>query len=322
MKLLSIFAIIAASVSGLCLKADANEPGKPLYLADPFIFEENGVFYAYGTYAKDGIAVYKSYNMKEWEGPCGNAVGGLALHKSDSWGEYNFWAPEVYKSGDRYVMTYSAEERVVVAFSDSPAGPFRQETPYAPYATGKGSIDSHIFMDDDGQAYMYFVRFGFGKGNEIRYVKLEKDLKTVCGPQKECINATRGTWEVVEPEHRVSEGPFVLKHKGLYYLSYSCNHFRSCDYAVGYAVSNSPSGPWKRYEGNPILIRQGGHCGTGHHAFFKRSDGKLFIIYHAHKNLSEVAPRKMLISPCKFKKSKNGPDRIVVSKKTISATIR
>ena len=54
---------------------------------------------------------------------------------------------------------------------------------------------------------------------------------------------------------KVAEGPSVLKKEGIYYLIYSANHFESKNYGVGYATSDSPMGPWKKYEENPILQR-------------------------------------------------------------------
>lgn len=291
-----------------------------LYIADPYILEADGVFYAYGTHSRNGIEVYRSSDMKHWEGPCGAADGGLALHKDDSWGDRDFWAPEVYRIDGRYVMTYSVAQRIAIAFSDSPLGPFVQEE-QAVYTPDQNSIDSHIFIDDDGQAYMYWVRFGLGKGNEIRAAKLSPDLKSIVSEQVECLCSQPGTWEVTDPKVRVSEGPFVLKHNGMYYLTYSCNHFQSQDYAVGYAVSENPLGPWKRYEGNPILHRHGGYYGTGHHSFLNTSDGMNWIVYHVHKNGEKVTPRKLLISPYRFEPQENGPDKIVIGKKIIAPEI-
>ena len=80
-----------------------------LMLADPYVLEADGWYYIYGTHAEDGIVVYRSRDMRTWSDRCGNAKNGLALHKDDVWGERWFWAPEVYRVGDRYIMTYSAE---------------------------------------------------------------------------------------------------------------------------------------------------------------------------------------------------------------------
>ena len=89
------------------------------------------------------------------------------------------------------------------------------------------------------------------------------------------------------------------------------------NYSVGYATSKNPLGPWERAEVNPILFRHGGYAGTGHHAFFTTSAGKLYIVYHAHKNKNTVLPRQMLISPCRFVEQENGPDVIVIDDEII-----
>jgi len=293
-----------------------------VYIADPYILEHEGVFYAYGTGETDGIPVYRSKDLKHWEGPCGKAEDGLALSKSDSWGETNYWAPEVYSIGGKFVMVYSADIHICVAFSDSPLGPFRQKEPKRPYIEDQVGIDSDIFIDDDGQAYMYWVRFDLGKGNEIRVARLSDDLCTIDEHQVECLASEPGTWEVVQEGVRVSEGPFVVKHKGLYYLSYSCNDYQSKEYAVGYATSSSPLGPWTRYEGNPVILHHGGYDGTGHHSFLTTSKGKMYMVFHAHKDSDNIHPRKMLLSRCRFVRSRNGgPDRIKVSRRVIVPSV-
>ena len=125
-----------------------------MYLADPAVFEEDGIYYIYGTGAKEGIAVYRSVDLEHWEGPCGKAAGKLALHMNDTWGERNFWAPEVYKTKDgRYAMVYSVETRAAIAFAKSPLGPFVENNGIGNiYTPDQNSIDDHIFIDDDGQA--------------------------------------------------------------------------------------------------------------------------------------------------------------------------
>lgn len=294
---------------------------KVLAIADPFILEHDGAFYAYGTRARNGIAVYSSKDLKNWEGPCGLAPDGLALHKNDSWGEKWFWAPEVYPTDSGFVMVYSVEERTALAFSDNVLGPFKQEEPFSVYIPEHNNIDNHIFVDDDGQAYMYWVYWHFNRGNEIFVAKLSSDFRTITGPQIECLHSQPGTWEVAKfPDghiSRVLEGPYVIKHKGLYYLTYSANDYHSQDYAVGYAVSNSPLGPWKRFEGNPILHRPGDLVGTGHHSFFTTSSGDNYIVFHAHKDKESVQSRRMFIAPYRFEKRRNMPDRLVVDTKAI-----
>ena len=83
--------------------------------------------------------------------------------------------------------------------------------------------------------------------------EMNSDLKSVKEETlRECIKAD-ASWELQQA--KVAEGPSLLKRNGVYYLIYSANHFRSQDYAVGYATATSPLGPWKKYDGNPILCR-------------------------------------------------------------------
>lgn len=71
-------------------------------LADPFILLYDGVYYAYGTGAGSGIEVWTSRDLSTWERAKGNARDGLALHRTDVWGEKWFWAPEVYRLNDKF----------------------------------------------------------------------------------------------------------------------------------------------------------------------------------------------------------------------------
>lgn len=152
-------------------------------LADPFILLYDGVYYAYGTGAGSGIEVWTSRDLFTWERAKGNARDGLALHRTDVWGEKWFWAPEVYRLNDKFYMYFTAEEHICVATSDSPLGPFVQET-RQPMIADEKCIDNTLFIDDDGRAYMYFDRFN--DGLNIWVVELEDDCTTLkkrrCAP--------------------------------------------------------------------------------------------------------------------------------------------
>src|SRR5690554_7260437 len=83
-------------------------------------------------------------------------------------------------------------------------------------------------------------------------------------------------------------------------MIYSANHYESHDYAVGYATSDSPKGPWEKYSGNPVLRRDNpaadGLVGTGHGAQFKVKDGSYKYIYHAHASAGTIHPRTSFIN--------------------------
>lgn len=277
-----------------------------LKFGDPFIMLYDNQYYAYGTNAADGIAVYVSKDLKEWK------YSGIALSKEDSYADKWFWAPEVYEINGKFYMYYSADEHVCVATSESPMGPFRQMEK-VPMIPSEKAIDNSLFIDDDGTPYMFFVRFN--DGNNIWSVELEKDYCTI-KPEtmRHCFSVTE-EWENIWP--RVVEGPFVIKHKGLYYMTYSANSYESQDYAVGYAVASSLSGTWTKSEDNPVLRRPGALVGVGHNSLFKDKSGKLRIVFHSHYSEEKIHPRVLHISTVHF--IRRGKEiKLVVDKKYIT----
>lgn len=100
-------------------------------------------------------------------------------------------------------------------------------------------------------------------------------------------------WEnTAEGKWGVSEGPTVVKLDGTYYMFYSCNDFRSIDYAMGYATAKSPLGPWKKHK-KPIVSRHlTGENGTGHGDLFRDGDGRWMYVLHTHNSNSKVSPRR------------------------------
>ena len=265
-----------------------------LPIADPYVLFYEDKYYAYGT-RTNGFEVYISDDLEHWR-----RGGRLALSPQDSWGTKWYWAPEVYyiESEKKFYMFYTVDEHICVATSDSPEGPFVQDEK-KPVREEKG-IDASLFVDDDGKAYLYFVRFT--GGNVIWGVEMNSDLKSVKEETlRECIKAD-ASWELQQA--KVAEGPSLLKRNGVYYLIYSANHFRSQDYAVGYATATSPLGPWKKYDGNPILCRDKDVAarlvGTGHGAPFLCRDGSYKYIYHAHSSVNRVEPRTSYLNDLIF----------------------
>lgn len=289
-----------------------NSKGLVPDCADPYILLHDGVYYLYGTGGKKGIRVYRSNDLANWS----KAVGpndGFALDSADVWGDRNFWAPEVYFIHGKFYMFFTANAHLAIAESESPLGPFVQKVK-KPLHEDIQEIDAHLFIDDDGKKYLYFVRFN--KGNEIWAAEMKDDLS---GIKEESIKRCFGVsqpWEksLKEPVASIAEGPFMLKHNKMYYLFYSGNHFRSQDYGVGYAISGSPLGPFVKYEGNPVLIGDGKTIfGTGHNSFFHSKSGQLYTVYHSHYNATSVFPRITCLDRCGFEKDSTGMiDRFVV----------
>lgn len=278
---------------------------KPVPFADPYILCENGTYYLYGTHSDRGIAVMVSKDLRNWSTPDGSDTF-LALNKKNSYGEKWFWAPEVYKIRGRYYMFYSSEEHVCMAVGDSPTGPFINDG--APILEEKG-IDCSLYIDEDGTPYMFWVRFD--GGNVIWVAQMTDDFRHIKPETMRFVLKAEEPWEL--DRGLVTEGPFCIRHKGVYYLTYSANDYRSRMYGVGYATARDLNGPWTKYEGNPVLQRPGDLYGTGHHSLFTDKSGRKRIVFHSHFSGERVQPRLCHISSYKFRRNKKGDDILVIS---------
>lgn len=288
-----------------------------IHLADPTIFFYAGTYYLYGTVegnTNEGFLVYTSTNLKKWE--LSKARGGYALHKGDVFGTANFWAPQVFYYHNRFYMAYVANEHIAIAESESPLGPFVQKIKRSVDSAVK-QIDPFVFIDNNGKKYLYHVRLS--NGNNLFVEEISDDFSTLrTGTLKECISATDNWENTAHTSWPVTEGPSVLKHKNLYYLFYTANDFHNPDYAVGYAVSKKPEGPWKKYINNPIISRNNiGKNGTGHGDFIKDNSNNFFYVFHTHNSDSTVTPRTTAMVKVRFEKdAKSGIDKLAVVKET------
>ena len=257
--------------------------------ADPFILVHGNKYYLYFTKESDGFKVYESSDLLNWEDE------GYCLRKGEGIiGERGFWAPEIIYENGLFYMVYVCDEHLAIAKSSSPLGPFKQDK--IEYLDEGNMIDGHFFKDGNDM-YLYFVRFNHG--NVIHMAKMNKDMVSFDKSSEHFLLKAELPWEI-SSNCFVIEGPFMLKHNNKYYLSFSCNHTKSPDYALGYAVSDSPLGPFKKYEGNPILSKNDKVCGLGHHSFFNRTDGQLMIVYHRHFSMTQNYPRQVCLDEAYF----------------------
>ncbi|MDR7128629.1 beta-xylosidase [Algoriphagus sp. 4150] len=291
----------------------APEKG-PILLADPTIFFHDNIYYLYGTSGKDsnqGFEVYVSKNLKSWKKSALN--DGFALKKGESYGDKGFWAPQVFELGGVFYMAYTANEHIAIATSDSPLGPFTQKEIKDLDAPVK-QIDPYVFINSDGKKYLYHVRLT--EGNRLFVAELKDDFS---GIKEEtltyCFHAEEPWENTQNVDWTVSEGPTIIKHKNLYYFIYSANDFRNPDYAVGYAVSESPLGPWGKSPSNPIFDKaDAGINGPGHGDFFVDAKGKLRYVLHTHNSDGEVSPRRTALIELEFKSNGNEADVLEVKK--------
>ncbi len=276
--------------------------------ADPDILYHQGIYYLYATSSSlpAGYEAYTSRDLVHWEyaGKVMDEVWGM-----NRW----YWAPDIICNNGKFYMLVSVNEHLGICVSDSPLGPFLPEPGYL----FDKSIDGHFFVDEDGEVYIFYVSWREGKTYALYAMRMEHDLVTpILSTETMVIRATE-TWE--QQQAAVAEAPYVLWHRGKYYLTYSGSHFESAGYAVGYAIADTPLGPYTKYEGNPILSY---HCkahGPGHHCIVSSPDGKsLFIVYHTHHDTTAVQPRNICIDRLRFVPVKGKDDRLEVYGPTVT----
>lgn len=278
----------------------------PVYdhLADPEVIYEDGTFYLYGTGGM-GYGVHTSDDLVNW-GRRGSAVYGTL------WGiTRNYWAPDIDHVDGKYYMAVTCDEKLGFAVSDSLMGPFQAVGDVPLY---EKTIDGHIFVDDDGRRYLYYVSWDGLYG--IYGVELNENMQPIPETTTLLIQAT-DPWE--QTEGSVAEGPYMLKHNGLYYLTYSGSGYTGIYYAVGYAVADSPLGTYTKYEHNPILVGNSQIHGVGHHSIVTIPEtGEMWMVYHCHNSLTQVQERKICIDRMRFSPVEGDIDRLEVYGPTVT----
>lgn len=266
--------------------------------ADPYILYHEGKYYLYATNLTTAYDVYTSSDLQNWmyEGICAEGLWGLTS---------NYWAPEVFAYEGKFYMVATVDWHVGIAVADHPLGPFVANDTWLL----EGSIDGHIFIDDDGRKYLYVHNADGGKSGISGY-ELTDDMSAIKEGSFAKLALARGgeAWE-----RYTLEGPYMLKYNGRYYLTYSGSGYEDDGYSVGYSVSDSPLGTFVSYELNPVLTMTPQVHGCGHHSFTVSPDGsEMLIVYHKHYDLNTVHPRQTCIDRVRFSTTAFGEDRLEI----------
>ncbi len=248
--------------------------------ADPCVVRFEGRYYLYATGDNRSYHVYRSPDLVRWtKGPKVFQPGGI-----------NVWAPDVFRAPEdgKFYLYYTANRKIGVAVAGRPDERFEDRA-----MLFENAIDAHMFCDGDGKRYLYYVRLpGFSIHVQRMRTPMEKDGKPI-----KLIWPTE-PWERVRGA--VTEGPWMIKHNGTYYLLYSGTGASSLDYAIGYATAESPMGPFAKHSGNPIVKRGGGALGPGHGCVVRDAEGGLWSVYHQQKDDSRKWNRFICIDPLWF----------------------
>lgn len=318
MKHLFLTAVVTASVAlpalFSCSQQTTQTEGEEIFFADPTIYVENGKYYLTGTGNPDGFTMLESTDLKTWV-PVNADTTHFILKKGEStFGDKGFWAPQIYKEGDKYYYFYTANEQTVVAKADTITGPYTQEN-IRPIDGSEKNIDPFLFKDDDGKYYLYHVRFDHGNYLWVAEYDMAGDSINKA-TLTQCFKATEQWEDTDEPNQwdPIMEGPTVFKNNGTYYLMYSANHYLNPDYAVGYASAPSPKGPWTKHSNSPIIhMSKVGEKGSGHGDLFTGIDGNPYYVYHVHYSDSVVGPRRTRIVPLNIAADSTGVLNITVN---------
>ncbi|MBB3061179.1 family 43 glycosylhydrolase [Microbulbifer rhizosphaerae] len=229
--------VIAVGLQALTTPVFGQEVILPDFHADPSarVFDEK--LYVYPSHDAEGARnwkgmvdwhVFSTDDMETW------TDHGVIFSLEDiAWADEEAWAPDCIERNGKYYFYFTAGGEIGVAVSDSPIGPFKD-------ALGKPlvrkheagieyMIDPNVFIDDDGQAFLYV-----GGAKQLGVVKLKEDMITRDGPIQRLD--MKGFYE----------GLWVHKHNGIYYASYPTRPpgQREAN-RMFYSTAKSPLGPFE-----------------------------------------------------------------------------
>lgn len=316
---------LAVGVAALLLGSAAPEArlGPTLFTgADPAALVASGRIWLYPTGSGDRLYAWSSADLARWRRGRRALIGLKNIAWIAPGEERSLWAPHMAAANGRYYLYFSVgpqgerPSEIGVAVCNTPAGPCKDSghalidgsdadrvtaRPSGACAdrmppTGNGrykfeAIDPMVFVDPaSGRRLLYA---GGSNGSTLRVFALAPDM----------VSITREI--VIDQPPCFTEGAWMHRRDGLYYLSYSSGHWDRSDYSVRYATGLSPTGPWT-YRGT-ILKSRGGYKGPGHHAFLRDPrSGAWLIAYHRWEGVAGDGPyrnshRRIAIAPVRYR---------------------
>ena len=270
-------AVLCAAVSTPA-RAEEPVPGKAPRYCNPLPMESDG-----GASASGDVTVIRHENKYYMY-----CTGGGAWVSDDllNWTLHRVAnvpvAPDVVKYKGAFYMCGNSGP---LFKAEHPLGPFTRLGNWPEAASGWfGPFDMHIFIDDDNKPYLYYPGRGI---TGIFVVPLDpNDLTRFAGPPRHLFTFNKDhVWERYGEMNEYTdvswiEGPWMLKHNGMYYLQYSGSGTQWKTYAEGYYTGKSPTGPFTYAPNNPLLRRTDGIVtGTAHGSAVEGPDGRRWRFY-------------------------------------------
>ncbi|MBM7115037.1 family 43 glycosylhydrolase [Archangium primigenium] len=264
-----------APLASACTPGSAGNPFVSGWYADPDIKIYNGVYWVYPTYSapynsQTYLDAFSSTDLVRW------TKHSRVLDKANiSWATRAIWAPSPIFRNNTYYLYFGANDiqndsqmgGIGVSKSNHPAGPYVDAIGrplIAKFINGAQPIDQNIFIDDDGQAYLYYGGWG-----HCNVVKVNSDM----------ISLDTSSFKEITPSGYV-EGALMFKRKGKYYLMWSEGGWTGPDYRVSYSIANSPLGPFPKL-GTILSQNATLATGSGHNSVVNvPGTDDWYIVYH------------------------------------------
>jgi arabinoxylan arabinofuranohydrolase len=248
------------------------DPAPLVYHDTVFLFTGHDEDDAFGFKMKDWL-LYTSTDMVNW-----TDHGAVASLKDFKWlnTDNGAWAAQCVNRNGKFYLYCPVPNGmgIGVLVADSPYGPYKDPIGKPLIKNGIDDIDPTVLIDDDGQAYLYW-----GNPN-LYYVKLNEDMVSYTG---EIIKDTSIAKVKGQPDpFHYQEGPWAYKRNSHYYMAYAST---CCPEGIGYAMSNSPKGPWM-YKG---MIMDGDKRSSGNHPGIIDYKGQSYVFgfnYQISKRIS------------------------------------
>jgi hypothetical protein len=210
--------------------------------------------------------VFSSENLTDW-----TDHGMIVSQNKVKWVDstsYSMWAPDCIERDGKYYFYFPANKNIGdgnkrkgfgigVAVADKPEGPY---IPLPESIKGFNGIDPNVFIDKDGQAYLFCAM-----GN-ITVAKLKDNMTELASEPQVIANL---------PQKGLKEGPFLFERNGIYYLTFP--HVENKIERLEYAMGDNPMGPFKM--AGVVMDESPMNCWTNHQSFVQYK-GQWYLFYH------------------------------------------
>lgn len=215
-------------------------------------------------------------------------------------------APAAFVSGDTLFYTGSTYLGLPVWYTTDPkSGRWRRAVDRNTLPTW----DPCLFLDDDGKLYEYY-----GSSNEypLKAVQISRDDFSPISKIHDVVllHPDEHGWErfgmnnddevTLKP---FTEGAYMTKHNGRYYLQYGAPGTEFKTYGDGVYVGDSPLGPFTYQRHNPMSYKPGGFVrGSGHGGTFADAKGHYWHVSTCMLSNKYKFERRIGLYPTAFDK--------------------